>query len=214
MTWFHQVLHHKAWLFPFLALMFLLMIQGGQTMTTIQAEHKEKADFFTVLAAPARSPEIPESADTYGWLVGSWELEVHNYGAAISAPPIKGEVHFARVLEGRAIQDVWIMPRRSERGVEIDKKINTYGTTLRVWDAALQAWRITWINGVTGTRDELIGRWNGKDIVQVGTNAKGTPIRWMFTEITPNSFRWTGEILQPDGKTWKLEGEFLAKRVR
>jgi hypothetical protein len=30
--------------------------------------------FFTLLAAPGRSAEIPESADVYGWLVGSWEL--------------------------------------------------------------------------------------------------------------------------------------------
>jgi hypothetical protein len=34
----------------------------------------------------------------------------------------------------------------------------------------------------------------------------------MFTEITPDSFRWTGEVLEPDGKTWKLEGEFRAHR--
>jgi hypothetical protein len=128
--------------------------------------------------------------------------------------PIKGKVHFARVLEGRAVQDVWIMPRRSERGAEMDKTVNTYGTTLRIWDASLQAWRVTWINGVTGSRDELVGRWSGNDIVQVGTHANGTPIRWMFTEITPSSFCWTGEALQPDGKTWKLEGEFLAKRAR
>jgi hypothetical protein len=30
----------------------------------------------TLLAAPGRSPEIPESADAYGWLVGSWDLDV------------------------------------------------------------------------------------------------------------------------------------------
>jgi len=27
------------------------------------------------------------------------------------------------------------------------------------------------------------------------------------------SFRWTGEALQPDGKAWKLEGEFRARRM-
>jgi hypothetical protein len=35
----------------------------------------------------------------------------------------------------------------------------------------------------------------------------------MFTEITPDSFRWIGESLQADGKTWKLEGEFRARRM-
>jgi len=89
-----------------------------------------------------------------------------------------------------------------------------YGTTLRVWDPAIQAWRVTWINPVTGKRDELIGRWSGKDVVQIGTHADSTPIRWRFTEITSDSFHWLGEALQPDGKTWKLEGEFRAKRMR
>jgi hypothetical protein len=73
---------------------------------------------------------------------------------------------------------------------------------------------VTWINPVTGCRDELIGRRSGQDIVQVGTHTDGTPIRWIFTEITPDSFRWTGEALESDGKTWRLEDEFRAKRMR
>ena len=171
--------------------------------------------FLEVLSPSGRSPEIPETLDVYGWLIGSWELDVYYYKAIdVSARHIKGEVHFGWVLEGRAVQDVWIMPRRSERTEELDKTNNMYGTTLRVWDPAIQAWHITWINPVTGHREEQIGRRSGKDIVQVGARADGTPTRWMFTEITPDSFRWTGESLLPDGKTWKLEGEFRAKRMR
>jgi hypothetical protein len=180
-------------------------------MTTIPARANE--DLYGVLAASGRSPEIPESADAYGWLIGSWELEVRHYWVDVAARGIKGEAHFAWVLEGRAVQDVWVVPRRSERTGELDE-INSYGTTLRVWDPSIQAWRVTWINPVTGQRNELIGRWSGKDVVQVGTHADGTPVRWTFTEITPDSFRWLGEALQPDGNTWKLEGEFLARRVR
>ena len=67
----------------------------------------------TLLAAEARAAEIPESADAYGWLVGSWELDVRHYwGIDVSARGLKGEAHFGWALEGRAIQDVWIMPRR------------------------------------------------------------------------------------------------------
>jgi hypothetical protein len=165
------------------------------------------------LLATGRSPEIPDAADVYGWLIGSWELDVLHYWVDVSERGIKSEAHFAWVLEGRAVQDVWIMPRRSSRTSELGKANNTYGTTLRVWDGILQAWRVSWINPVTGARAELIGRWSGKDIVQIGTHADGTPIRWIFSEITPDSFRWTGEALNPDGQTWRLEGEFRAKRV-
>ncbi len=171
--------------------------------------------FLEVLSPSGRSPEIPETLDVYGWLIGSWELDVCHYKAVdVTARRNKGEVHFGWVLEGRAVQDVWIMPPRSERTAESDKTNNMYGTTLRVWDPAIQAWHITWINPITGHREEQIGHRRGKDIVQVGARPDGTPTRWMFTEITPDSFHWTGESLLPDGKTWKLEGEFRAKRMR
>ena len=171
--------------------------------------------FLEALSPSGRSHEIPEAADAYGWLIGSWELDVCHYKAVdVAARRIKGEVHFGWVLEGRAVQDVWIMPRRWERTTDLDKSNNMYGTTLRVWDPAIQAWHITWINPVTGHREEQIGRRCGKDIVQVGARPDGTPTRWMFTEVTQDSFHWTGESLLPDGKTWKLEGEFRAKRMR
>jgi hypothetical protein len=90
--------------------------------------------------------------------------------------------------------------------------MNMYGTTMRVWVPSIQAWRITWINPAAEHREEQIGRWSGKDIVQLGIRPNGTPTRWTFTEITSNSFHWLGEALQSDGKTWTMEGEFRARR--
>jgi hypothetical protein len=166
-----------------------------------------------VLSAPGRSIEISEEHDAYGWLIGSWELEIKTYGIDISARGVKGEVHFGWVLEGRAVQDVWIMPRRSERPAPSGSLPNSYGTTLRIWDPAIEAWRVTWINPISGVRDQLIGRRSGADIVQLGTHGDGTPIRWTFTDITPRSFRWLGDALQSDGVTWKREAEFHATRI-
>lgn len=182
-------------------------------MTTIIAPNAEKLEFPAAMVSPGRSPEIPEASDLYGWLIGSWELDVLHYRVDLRDRGIKGEVHFSWVLEGRAVQDVWIMPRLQDRTPQLEKTCNMYGTTIRVWDAALQAWRVTWINPVTGWRDELIARRSDKDIVQVGTHANGTPIRWIFSEITPDSFRWTGEVLNADGETWALQGEFRARRT-
>ena len=173
------------------------------------------SDMHAVLSAMKRAPEIPESGDAYGFLVGSWELNVLNYwGVDVSARGIKGEVHAAWVLEGRAVQDVWIMPERSVRTAPIEKSMNMYGTTLRAWDASIQAWRIRWLNPAGDHFADQIGRRVGHEIVQIGTRPDGVPMRWRFTEITPNSFHWIGEALEPDGQTWKIGGEFLARRTR
>lgn len=173
-----------------------------------------KIDFLSALSAAERSPEIPEFADAYGWLIGSWELEVFDPREDGTIRRGNGEVHFGWVLEGRAVQDVWIMPRLADRKEGMGKDGNRYGTTLRVWDPAIQAWRATWINPVTGRRDELVGRRVGNDIIQIGTHEDGRPIRWNFTEVTQDSFRWTGEVLNPDGKTWRLEAEFHGRRMK
>jgi hypothetical protein len=183
---------------------------------------EERIDFFSLLAAPGRSPEIPESADVYGWLCGSWDLDVLHYRAInVAARGLKGEVHAARVLEGRAVQDVWIMPRHEDRRADVDQTLNMYGTTLRSWDASIQAWRIAWTNPAGGHREEQVGRWaeaagtplgNRRDILQEGMRADGTKTRWTFTDITADSFHWRGEALYPDQQTWMLEGEFLATR--
>jgi len=166
------------------------------------------------LGSPARSNEITDHEDIYGWLIGGWEATVYDYAADGTAHESRGEWHFGRVLEGRAVQDVWIAPPRSQRNdPSLSKQYNRYGTSLRVYDREIGAWRVTWFNPVSGARNDLIGRRQGADIIQEGINADGRKIRWSFKDITPKSFRWLGESLEPDGKTWRLEAEFRARRI-
>ena len=177
-------------------------------------DHGLATAFHAALAAPGRAADIDAADDLYGWLVGSWDMDVLHYRADVRKQHLTGEIHFGWALEGRAVQDVWIMPRRPDRAAPRANGLDMYGTTLRVWDPSIEAWRVTYINPVNGQRDELIGRKIGRDIVQIGTHANGTPIRWNFTEITDDSFRWTGVALAADGLTWTLEGEFFARRRR
>jgi hypothetical protein len=169
-------------------------------------------EFPRALLCLERAPEISEADDLYGFLVGSWTLDVRRYVAVdLAGRGVRGEVHAARVLEGRGIQDTWIMPPRGARpGPEVTQ--NMYGTTLRTWDPALQAWRIAWSNPARNHYEQQIGRRQGADIVQLGNRVNGTATRWTFTEITPRSFHWLGHALAPDGHTWLLEAEFLATR--
>ena len=170
--------------------------------------------FFPIIVAPARSAEIPRDADIHGFLAGSWALDVRRYaGVDVARDGVRAEVHAAWVLEGRAIQDVWIMPERSARHPGLSRDRNMYGTTLRLWDPSLSAWRITWSNPAGNHHEQQIGRRIGAEIVQLGTRANGRATRWRFVDITADSFHWLGDALQPDGSTWALEGEFLARRV-
>jgi hypothetical protein len=181
----------------------------------VSAITPSSAPFFSALAAPGRAPEISATDDLYGWLVGDWQLDVLHYWAQnVAAQNIKAEVHAAWVLEGRAVQDIWIMPRRQERAGQLDNQMNMYGTTLRVWDRALGAWRITWSNPAGDHYEEQIGRKNGDDIVQIGTRPDGTTTRWTFNEITADSFHWLGEAQAAGSAAWKIEGEFRAARKR
>jgi hypothetical protein len=196
------------------------MKRVGITMRFVRELHQmqvntmltEIGPMHAALAAAGPSPEIPEEMDLYGWLIGSWELEVVGYDDEGNVIHSTGESHVARVLEGRAVQDVFINPRRSERGPDSPKFANWFGTTIRIYDPFLQAWRVNWFNPHDGIRAELIGRRRGSQIVQKGRFPDGTPIRWTFSEIANDSFRWRGERLEPD-KTWRLQVEFRGRRT-
>ena len=165
-----------------------------------------------VLGAPGRSPEIPEEDDIYGWLVGDWEAEVVDYSLGDTPFKSRGEWHFAWVLEGRAIQDVWIVPPRDERSPATSKAGNRYGSTLRVYVPGLKAWRIIWTNPVSDALNLMVGRRIGSDVVQEAITPDGSLLRWSFVDITPDSFRWLGEQSSDNGKTWRLWAEFRLHR--
>lgn len=67
---------------------------------------------------------------------------------------------------------------------------------------------------MTGAKSQLVGRRQGDDIVQEGTRPDGALVRWSFCEITPSSFHWKGESSPDGGRTWRLEAEFLGRRMR
>jgi hypothetical protein len=170
--------------------------------------------FLDALVAPGPHPLLGDHADTYGRLIGSWEGEVHDFPPGSPATVRSVEVHFCWVLEGRAVQDLWISPRRRERpapGAPTDLP-GRYGTTLRVFRPERGDWHVTWLNPVSGVRCELVGRREGERVVQVGLRAE-RPIRWTFVELTPERFLWQGHVLEPDGETWRLESEFRMRRT-
>jgi hypothetical protein len=159
------------------------------------------ASFPQALHSDHPAPDRADKLRLYGWLIGDWQMDATVWKDDGTRYNGNGEIHFGWALEGRAIQDVWILP-----GI-------FYGTTLRIYDPGIDAWHILWSDPVRQVYTRQIGRAQGNDIVQIGKNDAGETVRWSFTEISSDSFRWRGERSPDDGARWQLQAEFFARRV-
>ena len=168
---------------------------------------------MNALAASAPNPEFGDRLALFGQFLGDWEFEGAWHHADGSSLRAKGEWSFSWILDGRAIQDVWMAPSREERR-RTGAPLIGYGTAVRCYDPGLDAWRVTW-NGVLddGYTTILIARAEGEGILLEGKDAHGNPMRWQFSQIAPTSFRWQRFVTKDGGKTWPLELEMRARRA-
>jgi len=157
--------------------------------------------FMKALVSPGPAADRAGQMELYGWLIGDWVFDATVHMDDGTTHTGRGEIHFAWALDGRAMIDVWILP-----GV-------FYGTTLRVYDPGIDAWHILWSDPLKQLYTRQIGRARGTDIVQEGDMGNGVRLRWSFSEIAPNSFRWTGERSLDGGASWHLQADFRARRT-
>jgi hypothetical protein len=145
-----------------------------------------------------------ENQDLFGQFVGDWEVEVTFYRADGSRDGARGEWRFERILEGRAVQDVWRIwtPQADPVG---------YGTTIRFYDPKIDAWRVTWHGVLNGVVYKFLARRVGAEIVLEGQDL-GEPSRWIFSDIEADSFRWRAVSSTDGGKTWVLDQEMIVRR--
>lgn len=166
------------------------------------------------LGADGPAPELADKLHLFGQFVGGWEFDWMGYDSDGSIQTIegKGEWHFAWALEGRAVQDVWILPSREERlrlGVPVDE----YGTSIRFYDPTIDAWRVAWSGPVNMNVRTFIARQVGNEIILEGTNAQGLPLRWIFSNITKQAFDWRNLISEDGGQTWRMQEKVEVRRV-
>src|SRR5262249_26057684 len=134
------------------------------------------------LGSPGPNPALAEEAQTFDRLVGTWDADFSFRRGDGTVLRKKGELHFGWVMDGRAIQDLWIGYPAG------DQKERTIGTTIRFFDTALKQWRIVFINPQFNYVVTTQGGREGDRIVLRGLDSDGLPIRWIFRDITPASF--------------------------
>src|SRR2546423_228035 len=70
----------------------------------------------------------------YGQLVGDWDIDYTAFNSDGSKLVLtKGEWHFGWALDGRAVEDVWIVPGPNQPRVAGAPK-GEWGTTIRYYD--------------------------------------------------------------------------------
>lgn len=165
--------------------------------------------FSTALLSEGPHPSIPPEQRIFAPFIGSWELLVRWFDEdGKLAREEQGEWHFAWILEGRGVQDVWIVPRRTERAGRSD--LYEYGTSLRFFDEKIGAWQSTWIGPMHRVVRTFIARRIGAQIVLETTEGEVPRMRWSFSDIQTNSFSWRNELWTENG--WCVQQTFAAHR--
>src|SRR5262245_14982944 len=180
---------------------------------TTRVAHMTNSAMVDALHAGKPDEALASKLHLYGQFVGSWHIDVDYHAPGGPARRVEGEWHFDWVLDGKAIQDVFIVPSRRLREEKPAEPWHFYGSTVRWYDPAIDAWHITYFEPTRPFAIRQVGRAAGPDIVQLADEQNGVVRRWRFVEIKPESFRWIGEASSDKGATWTLEMEMRARRI-
>jgi len=159
-----------------------------------------------VLSARGPHASLGDQARTFDRFVGTWDCDFGFYLEDGSVRHSPGELEFGWVLDGRALQDLWITyPKEGD-------KERVMGTSIRFFDAKSKTWRVVFVSPKYGAVLTVQGGVEGDRIVLRGQDVDGGQLRWSFNDIKDDSFTWRGEKSRDGGKTWKLEEEHHMKR--
>lgn len=164
-----------------------------------------------VLHATGPAAVHAEELMLFGQFVGSWTADWTGIGSDGRSRRLTGQVVFGWILGGRAIQDTWTVPG-PEQWADGDPPLGFRGTTIRFYDRRLGAWRSTWIDPPNGRVRRFVGRPADDGIVLLSDEE--TPhLRWRFSEITPETFRWQAEIIRAGVSRWEPHQDARLRRT-
>ncbi len=106
--------------------------------------------FVKALMSEERNNMIPEEDDWYAPLIGDWKFDY----LEPNGRKLKGEWYFRRVLEGTAIEDIFICPSRDTK--DTDPQPNAeYGVAVRMYNHEKHCYDMTYVCTKYTTRLEI-----------------------------------------------------------
>lgn len=165
------------------------------------------------LEAPGPNPANVQELMLFGRLVGDWDLIIENRQNDGTWIKVEGEWHFGWILNGRAIQDVWIAYKPGAKRGDPSGYLG-YGTTVRVFDEKERVWHVNWMGVLNHNYTLFRARPVGTEIVMDAKDGDGNPIQWIFSNIEANRFKWRAQDSNDGGKTWRVAQSMTATRKR
>jgi hypothetical protein len=164
-------------------------------------------DLVTALEALGPHPSLGDRAKVFGRLVGTWDVEYSDFSKDGKVSHRSGELIVGWVMDGRAIQDLWVVypsGARTEREVYTD---------LRYFDPKSRTWLAIFIDPQNASVARFTGGATGDDRIVLDTSDLGvTDTRWSFNDIRPDHLVFRDEASSDRGKTWRLQSEYHMQR--
>ena len=165
------------------------------------------ADMAAAIQAVGPHSSLGEEPKTLGRVVGTWDVDYLDYMKDGTGMHRTGEFIVGWVLDGRGIQDLWIVDPSGA-----DKEREVY-TTLYYFEPKSRAWHATFVDPEHAAVLSFTGGAVGNDRFVLETQeSNNKETRWSFNDIRPDSFIWRDEQSSDGGKTWRLKSEYHMKR--
>src|SRR5437667_5733939 len=130
------------WLIGIAAIVVLIMsvMAATDAHNSMNMDPSSREAMISVLGSPNPNPSLGEEAQTFDRLIGSWDADFGFPQADGTVRHKKGELHFGWVMDGHAVQDLWIGYPTGER------KERTMGPTSRLFDTNSKQSRTAFVN--------------------------------------------------------------------
>jgi hypothetical protein len=149
-------------------------------------------------AAPER-----DGQHDFDFEIGAWKARLTRL-----LHPLTGSTTWVEYEGTSVVRKVW--DGRANLGeLEVDGKSgHLEGLTLRLYNPQSRQWNISWANGSDGILGQpMSGEFKngrGEFFNQESLNGRAIYVRFVFSDITPASFRFEQAFSGDGGKTWEV----------
>ncbi len=152
---------------------------------------------------------IPKEYDWYAPLIGDWDFDYYDDLESANPRHVIGEWLFRKILEGSIVEDLFICPSRKERIINPEED-GEYGAAFRKYNFKEKCYDM-----VYNTKDYTIHvKWQKENENLVGTVQEIPSNRFIFSDITKDSFKWTNTQYQKDGTIKEISNIFARRKEK